>query len=241
MISRTARGQLRRTGPRGGPLRARLPGPGPRVGDAVVTPAQQCHGAGRLLRGDQTGLYIVPVNWHWSPRDRPHPHRQRGRGSWPTSGSPGLPGSGRPAGIGAFASARAGLRPPASWRTARTRGHPHTRRADAVHLRHLGRPKGVRRPLTGAGPGRDRGHGRRFFACSAREVRRNVHMCGSPLYHTAVLNFAGSRSSSVTRGADGPLGRRKTLQLTAHRVTHTHTVPPSSAVAGVARRRPRPL
>src|SRR5438477_10562642 len=55
----------------------------------------------------------------------------------------------------------------------------------------------------------------------------HVHLCGSPLYHTAVLNFA---TISLQLGHPVVLMDRwdpeESLRLTAeHRVTHTHTVP----------------
>jgi long-chain acyl-CoA synthetase len=55
----------------------------------------------------------------------------------------------------------------------------------------------------------------------------HVHLCGSPLYHTAVLNFA---ANSIQLGHPVVLMDRwdpeQMLQLIeAHRVTHTHVVP----------------
>src|SRR5699024_8977529 len=52
-----------------------------------------------------------------------------------------------------------------------------------------GRPKGVRRPLTGASPDQVTVPNYFFFAGFGIEGPENVHICGSPLYHTAVLNF----------------------------------------------------
>jgi long-chain acyl-CoA synthetase len=56
-----------------------------------------------------------------------------------------------------------------------------------------GRPKGVRRPLTGLDPDLMGGLFTAFhqmFGVTPEDG--NVHICGSPLYHTAVLMFAGS-------------------------------------------------
>lgn len=52
-----------------------------------------------------------------------------------------------------------------------------------------GRPKGVRRPLTGASPDAVTVPNYFFFAGFGIAGAENVHLCGSPLYHTAVLNF----------------------------------------------------
>ena len=52
-----------------------------------------------------------------------------------------------------------------------------------------GRPKGVRRPLTGASTDQVTVPNYYFFAGFGIEGADNVHICGSPLYHTAVLNF----------------------------------------------------
>ena len=56
-----------------------------------------------------------------------------------------------------------------------------------------GQPKGVRRRLSGADPDASAGAGgflMRLFGTEAHDG--NVHICGSPLYHTAVLAFAST-------------------------------------------------
>ena len=53
-----------------------------------------------------------------------------------------------------------------------------------------GRPKGVRRPLTGADPDEVPPTATWFFGLfGLKPFDGHVHLCGSPLYHTAVLNF----------------------------------------------------
>jgi long-chain acyl-CoA synthetase len=55
-----------------------------------------------------------------------------------------------------------------------------------------GRPKGVRRPLPGAAPEEAAvGLSGMLFLFGLQPFDDNVHICGSPLYHTAVLVFAG--------------------------------------------------
>ena len=56
-----------------------------------------------------------------------------------------------------------------------------------------GRPKGVRRPLPGNAPrGRRRRFGGFLGMFGIQPFDDNVHLVGSPLYHTAVLMFAGA-------------------------------------------------
>src|SRR6266508_1118288 len=55
-----------------------------------------------------------------------------------------------------------------------------------------GRPKGVRRPLPGVEPEAGAvGFSGMLFLFGLQPHDDNVHICGSPLYHTAVLVFAG--------------------------------------------------
>ena len=56
-----------------------------------------------------------------------------------------------------------------------------------------GKPKGVRRRLSGADPDAAAGAGGFLFNLfGIKPYDGNVHICGSPLYHTAVLRFASS-------------------------------------------------
>src|SRR5688572_15451001 len=55
-----------------------------------------------------------------------------------------------------------------------------------------GQPKGVRRPLPGVEPeAMATGFAGMLFLFKLAPFDDNVHICGSPLYHTAVLVFAG--------------------------------------------------
>jgi long-chain acyl-CoA synthetase len=91
-----------------------------------------------------------------------------------------------------------------------------------------GRPKGVRRPLTGEDPDTVPPAATWFFGVfGLGPLDGHVHLCCSPLYHTAVLNFA---TNSVQLGHPVVLMDRfepeTTLALIErHRVTHTHMVP----------------
>jgi long-chain acyl-CoA synthetase len=91
-----------------------------------------------------------------------------------------------------------------------------------------GRPKGVRRPLTGADPDDMPPTSTWFFGIfGIKPFDGHVHICGSPLYHTAVLNFV---ALSVQLGHTAVLMDRwrpeEMLRLIEkYRVTHSHMVP----------------
>jgi AMP-binding enzyme len=91
-----------------------------------------------------------------------------------------------------------------------------------------GRPKGVRRPLTGADPDDAAVTAAWFFHLfGLAPFDGHVHLCGSPLYHTAVLNFA---AISIQLGhpvvlMDGWDTEEALALIERHRVTHTHAVP----------------
>ena len=91
-----------------------------------------------------------------------------------------------------------------------------------------GQPKGVRRKLSGADPDASAGAGgflMRLFGTEAHDG--NVHICGSPLYHTAVLAFA---STSLHLGHPVVLMDRWSPEgmlelIERYRVTNSHMVP----------------
>ena len=91
-----------------------------------------------------------------------------------------------------------------------------------------GRPKGVRRALTGEDPDAVPPFTAWFFAIfGLKPFDGHVHLCCSPLYHTAVLNFA---TISLTLGHPVVLMDRfdpETLLalVERHRVTSSHMVP----------------
>lgn len=90
-----------------------------------------------------------------------------------------------------------------------------------------GRPKGVRRPLTGASPDQVTVPNYYFFAGFDIQAPDNVHICGSPLYHTAVLNFV---TISLNLGQAVVLMDKWTPEemlrlIDAHGVTQSHMVP----------------
>jgi long-chain acyl-CoA synthetase len=91
-----------------------------------------------------------------------------------------------------------------------------------------GRPKGVRRPLTGAEPESGAvGFSGMLFMFGLQPHDDNVHICGSPLYHTAVLVFAGGAlhagHSVVLMDKWRPEDMLRLIE--ANRVTNSHMVP----------------
>jgi len=91
-----------------------------------------------------------------------------------------------------------------------------------------GRPKGVRRPLPGTEPETAAASfGGMLFMFRLQPFDGNVHICGSPLYHTAVLVFAGG---AIHIGHTVVLMDKWTPEdmldrIDRYRVTNTHMVP----------------
>jgi long-chain acyl-CoA synthetase len=184
----------------------------------------------------QTGLYVVPVNWHLTAAEVAYILDDSGAGAFVAHE--------RFAGSAAQAAQAAGIDPrgrfavgavpgftPLNALGADGSGRPDPRTAGAPMVYTSGtsgRPKGVRRPLTGEDPDKVPPASTWFFGLfSLAPHDGNVHLCCSPLYHTAVLNFA---TISIQLGHPAVLmDRFEPEQMLAlierHRVTHTHMVP----------------
>jgi long-chain acyl-CoA synthetase len=124
-----------------------------------------------------------------------------------------------------------GFRPLHELTDGRPDGLPSDRSAGApMHYTSgtTGKPKGVRRRLSGADPDAAAAAGGfllRLFGTQPHDG--NVHICGSPMYHTAVLAFA---ATSLHLGHPVVLMDRWTPELMLeligrHHVTHSHMVP----------------
>jgi long-chain acyl-CoA synthetase len=91
-----------------------------------------------------------------------------------------------------------------------------------------GRPKGVRRALPGVPPEDQAiGFAGMLFMFRMQPGEGDVHICGSPLYHTAVLVFAGG---AIHMGQTVVLMEKWTPEsmlylIDKYRVTNTHMVP----------------
>jgi len=184
----------------------------------------------------QTGLYLVPLNWHLAVAEAVYILRD--------SGAAAFIADDRFADAAVQAADQAGIAPAARFAVgsiagfrpldelgAGGSGRPVKRTLGGPMVYTSGtsgRPKGVRRPLTGADPDRVPPVATWFFALFGLEAfDGHVHLCGSPLYHTAVLNFVGI---SVQMGHPAVLMDRwdpeQMLRLIErYRVTHSHMVP----------------
>ena len=105
---------------------------------------------------------------------------------------------------------------------------PHRRGGDALHVGHHRPAEGRAAPAPPADPD-EAGHltGVPLHVFGIQPHDGNVHICGSPLYHTAVLHFA---ATSLHLGHTVVLMDKWTpesmLQLIEdHKVTHSHMVP----------------
>ncbi|MDQ1654520.1 MAG: long-chain acyl-CoA synthetase [Cryptosporangiaceae bacterium] len=210
---------------------------GLRAGDCV---AVQLPNSAALLAAYfaalETGLYVVPVNWHLVAAEVAYilkdsearcfiAHERFADTAAEAADAAGIEPAARFA-VGAVPGFRpvAELGAGGSGRPAeRTQGAPMVYTSGTS-----GRPKGVRRPLTGADPDDVPAASTWFFGLfGIRPFDGHVHLCCSPLYHTAVLNFAGI---SIQLGHPVVLmdawDPQEMLRLVErHRVTHSHMVP----------------
>jgi len=184
----------------------------------------------------QTGLYVVPVNWHLTAAEVAYILGDSEAGAFIAHE--------RFAGVAAAAADQAGIDPDARFAVGHIggfspltelgkdgAGRPEERTAGAPMLYTSGtsgRPKGVRRALTGEDPDAVPPFTTWFFAIfGLKPYDGHVHLCCSPLYHTAVLNFA---TISITLGHPVVLMDRFDPEdllalVERHRVTSSHMVP----------------
>jgi len=184
----------------------------------------------------QTGLYVVPVNWHLTATEVAYILGDSEAGAFIAHQ--------RFATVAHEAADQAGIAPNARFAVgdidgfaplaalgAASEGRPKDRTTGAPMLYTSGtsgRPKGVRRALTGEDPDAVPPFTAWFFAIfGLKPYDGHVHLCCSPLYHTAVLNFA---TISLTLGHPVVLMDRFDPEhllalVERHRVTSSHMVP----------------
>ncbi|WP_433830194.1 acyl-CoA synthetase [Actinoplanes sp. CA-015351] len=184
----------------------------------------------------QIGLHVVPLNWHLTAPELAYILRD--------SGAKAFVADARFADAALAAADEADLPPTSRFAVgdipgflpslalgAGGSGRPEPRTLGALMVYTSGtsgRPKGVRRPLLGLDPDDVPPVSLWFFGLfGLRPFDDHVHLCCSPLYHTAVMNFA---VISVQMGHQVVVMDHwdsvDFLHLVdRHRVTHSHMVP----------------
>ncbi|HET6859368.1 MAG TPA: acyl-CoA synthetase [Streptomyces sp.] len=187
------------------------------------------------LAASQAGLYLVPVNHHlvgpeiaWIVSDSGAKvliaHERFADAATAAADEAKLPASHRYA-VGALA----GFRPYAELLDGQSESPPEDRTLGWVMnytSGTTGRPRGIRRPLSGRLP-EEAPLGGFLGIFGIKPFDDNVHLVCSPLYHTAVLQFAGA---ALNIGHPLVLMDKWTPEemlrlVDAHACTHTHMVP----------------
>lgn len=187
------------------------------------------------LAAAQAGFYMVPVNHHlvgpeiaWIVEDSGAKvllaHERFGDTARAAADEAGLPGSSR------YAVGEAeGFRPYADLLAGQPEGPPRDRTSGWVMnytSGTTGRPRGIRRPLSGKVPEETYLGG--FLAIfGIRPFDGNVHLVCSPLYHTAVLQFAAAALHIGHRLVlmDKWVPEEMLRLIDTYGCTHTHMVP----------------
>ncbi|MFI2315014.1 acyl-CoA synthetase [Streptomyces sp. CB00072] len=187
------------------------------------------------LAASQAGFYLVPVNHHlvgpeiaWIVADSGArvliAHERFAATATAAADEAELPATHR-YGVGTVP----GCRPYAEL----LEGHPATPPDDRTlgwvmnyTSGTTGRPRGIRRPLPGKRP-EETYLGGFLGIFGIRPFDDNVHLVCSPLYHTAVLQFAGAalHIGHPLVLMDGWSPEEMLRVIDAHRCTHTHMVP----------------
>ncbi|MEU4691657.1 acyl-CoA synthetase [Actinoplanes sp. NPDC023714] len=182
----------------------------------------------------QIGLHVVPLNWHLTAPELGYILRDSGARAFVASDRFADAAAEASAFLPASARFAVGDIPgflPLEELGAEGSGRPEPRTSGALMVYTSGtsgRPKGVRRPLLGLDPDDVPPVSLWFFGLfGLRPFEGHVHLCCSPLYHTAVMNFA---VISVQFGHQVVVmdhwDAADFLSLVSqYRVTHSHMVP----------------
>ena len=181
----------------------------------------------------ECGLYIVPINWHLTGSEVAYIVEDCEAKAFVAherfADAAAVAGAGLPAGARFAVGTIEGFRQLTDLEHDGGRPEHRTQGAPMVYTSGTtGKPKGVKRPLTGADPDEVPLASSAFFGIfGIKPFDDNVHICGSPLYHTAVLNFVGI---SLQLGHPVVLMERFDAEemlrlIDRHRVTHSHMVP----------------
>lgn len=186
----------------------------------------------------QAGFYLVPINWHLVGPEIAYivddceakafvAHARFADHARAAAAEIGFPAAGRFAVGGEIP----GFRPYEDLKAGQPADPPTDRTTGAVMnytSGTTGRPKGVRRPLPGVPP-EDvaTGFAGMLFLFRLQPFDDNVHICGSPLYHTAVLVFAGGaiHAGHTVVLMDKWSPEEMLRLIEQYRVTSTHMVP----------------
>jgi long-chain acyl-CoA synthetase len=207
-------------------------------GDVVAMLLPNCTEVFELLLAvTQAGFYLVPVNTHLVGPEIAYivgdseakvfvAHARFAASAVAALAELDLP----PEGCFAVGGEIAGFRPFAEL----TAGQPTTTPSDrqtGLIMNYTsgttGRPKGIRRPLSGLEPDERAGKGGQLGMFGVRPFDDNVHLVGSPTYHTAVLGYAGPalHFGHTVVVMDGWTPEDMLRVIDEQHITHTHMVP----------------
>jgi long-chain acyl-CoA synthetase len=218
---------------------------GLRPGDGIAALLPNSAAAFELnLAALQAGWYLTPINWHFTPPEIAYliadtgaraffvheRFAETGRAAADLADAE-LAGTGRPGPARFSYGPVPGFTPVAELRQGQPAGAPADRTAGTtMHYTSgtTGRPKGVRRALSGLDPDQAADLGALLpMLFGVTEGQPNAHLLTSPVYHTAVTVFAvGSLHLGHTIVVMDSWDSEQALALTErYQVTNSHMVP----------------